>query len=196
MRYDIWFSSGGQAGIVSSRELSHPVRAVLYGPREGQDGTFLSLKLDDRSIVPLNIPLSEKAEQALRACDWVFFGVIEKGLVAESFHVPLVPACSDTHWTGLDGAMLRPKRAVSSFMSFLNRRAFGEPLHVPDGLEDAAPAGMAEDDKMPKLAPGLAFWRATARESDARPVSLGQAWRRRDRPAVKPLSDVWSRQIA
>lgn len=194
MRYDIWFSDGGQAGIVSSGRLAHPVRAVLYGTRPDQEGLFLSLKLDDRSIVPLNVPLSDRAEATLRTCDWVFFGTLQSGVVTESLHVPLVPACSDTHWSGLDGAMLRPRRAVSSFMSFLGWRSFGEPLHVPDGLEET-PSVCGAGGTQPGLAPALAFWSASSRERG--PINLGRAWRRRrSAPPVKPLSDVWTRQVS
>lgn len=145
---------------------------VLYGPHPEQEGWQLSLKLDDRRVVPLNVPVSGKATQALQSLGWLYFGVIEGGVVTESFNVPLGPACSDTHWTGLDGSLSRARRTIPGFMSFLRDRVFGEPLHVPDGMEDASPAFSEGQGPKPSLSPRLAFW---SKASGERPSSLGAA---------------------
>lgn len=155
---------------------------VLYGPHPEQEGWQLSLKLDNRQVVPLNVPVSDKAVQALQSLNCVYFGIVENGTVMESFSVPLGPACSDTHWTGLDGSVSRARRTIPGFMSFLKTRVFGEPLHVPEGMEDAAPALTQTHTRKPALSPRLAFWNKASKEQ---PSALGAAWR-----ATKPDSSA------
>jgi hypothetical protein len=179
LRCDIWFSDGGQAGILSSSAPERPVRAVLYDPHPDQDGWQILLKLDDRSVVPLNVPLSGRAAAMLSRTDWLYFGVVEGGLVTESFAVPLARACSDTHWTGLDGSSRRARRTIPGFMAFMRARVFGEPLHVPDGREYEAPS-LPCGRTTPPLSARLAFWGQANKE---RPSSLGRAWQTKGQPA-------------
>ena len=157
MDIDLLLTEKGQAGLVADKAFESAIVGVLFDAETHS----LTLELKEESL-ELNIPVDSEFAPALLYSTAVQIGVLDRGIVQDSWQVPLLLINDpEARAPGRERPM-RPSNSVMAFERFLQGAAAGQPVHRDDlGDESSADSVMSGlNTAILKFAPHLARQRA------------------------------------
>lgn len=146
MDIDILFTTNGEAGIISDKNLVKKLAGVLFDPQSG----LISMEYVDMDQIELNIPLDREYLPLLDSVNRLHFGAINKGEIAQAYQIPLL-FVDDPYRSEADLQIDQYPRPLQAFEHFVRRCTKGQPVHREDLgdehkmgciLGEAAPASL------------------------------------------------------
>lgn len=167
MNIDLLLTEHGEAGLISSENLSKKLVGVVFDPPTG----IFTLEFVDMDYMDLNISVDAYYNQYLDINQTLHIGSVKEGHIGQAYQVPLM--FSDDPYRNEIMKAEPAANPLMAFQYFVNACIAGQPVHRDD-LGDEDNMGCVLGDSSPsslEFAPHLARRHALEAKPNIAPVN-------------------------